>query len=304
MEVGEVFVDVGGVDAHEGGAVADPAHLVAQGVLLGRAQRVDRAARYGGHHPLRFRGVGRRQGAHGVIHLLEDGVCGQVPGQVPEKFRTGLGVDRIRNTGILVVLGSRSHQNEVAVFHHQVRIIFKLLESGGGGIQQDSQPVASAQVNGAVRMHERVAAVRAQRQFIPAGGAEGDFRSLADADVSGHADDGARVVRVEGEVRAGTFTQRHAAEGKGRIGSRVFHRAAHLDIEASGVVDRPVAARGGDDVVKGLSRIAGDVELPAAFQRAAEDGTAARIAGIDGQSAAIALQGSLAADSGNGVAGG
>ena len=98
--------------------------------------------------------------------------------------------------------------------------------------------------------------------------------------------------------------QRQAAEGKSRIGSRVFYRAAHLDIEASRVVDGPVAAGGGDDVFKRLPRIAGDVELPTAFQRAAEDGTAARIAGIDGQSAAIALQGSLAADSGNGVAGG
>ena len=123
VEAGEVVVDVGRVDAHEGGPVPDPAHLVAQGVLLCRPKRVDRA-------PCR-----RRQGTPGggriIEHIVIEGtqeirdslVYGTIPGSIPKQIGARHGIGRVRYAGIDIVRLFFRFQHHLISFLHQMGIL-------------------------------------------------------------------------------------------------------------------------------------------------------------------------------------
>ena len=134
VEVGEVFVDVGGVDAHEGGAVPDPSHLVAQGVLLGRSQRVDRASRCCGQLA-----GGGSQGS--VFHVSGDGVGDQVKmgclvlrndpfGFIQHGAASG-GVVGGGSVQIRVFRALFAQKDDVAALRFQAQVVEQGKEAGG-----------------------------------------------------------------------------------------------------------------------------------------------------------------------------
>ena len=126
VEAGEVVVDVGRVDAHEGGPVPDPAHLVAQGVPLRRPQRVDRAPSHCCQSPGCPRQVGiisRNHGADGMHRLPKLGSGIQIIFCLPQKFGTCSGIMGIHRRCKNIVLLHRGIQHNMIALPAHGRIL-------------------------------------------------------------------------------------------------------------------------------------------------------------------------------------
>ena len=325
VEAGEVVVDVGRVDAHEGGPVPDPAHLVAQGVPLCRPKRVDRA-------PSRRRhGAGGSgevavidHGADAVHELGQLGVGVQVFAGFPEQAGSGGGVPRVGRGGEEVFLPECGIEQDVVSVAAQCGVlvvdgeeagypggealpVFQAADAAGSAHQDDVMEVAP-RVHGGVSFHvgeEEAGSVLhgdgARRQH---GGAKGGVLvEVVDQFRRGAVLEG-DVFHVERGVGAalgvpGGFNTQGAvvSGGDAVVVQRGGVRGAFQDQDASVTDGEVVVLIAGLQVLGGLP---GDVQGAAACQRAGE-GSGGGCRRGDGEAASVHGQGAASGEAADGA---
>ena len=223
MEVGEVFVDVGGVDAHLVGAVAYPSHLFSQRVALGGTQGVDRGTRRRSQSSGctgQIRSFPRNHIAHSIHELAQLGSCVQIVSGFPQEIGTGCRIVGVSGGSEDVFLLNGGVQHDVIpVPGHDGILVVHGKKPGG----PDGKGSTFIQSIDQVRRHQHhvfQVIIRAQAGVARHVGKH-ELGSISDGDGIRRDHGGAkgiRLVQVIHEFRGGTALEVNAVQIQGRIG--------------------------------------------------------------------------------------